>query len=230
MDIILIKIICYFVEQDQFEYKVDFYIFDGKSGEQLCIKSSKSKYTLPTLELLKSCLTETESILRKPGVPKNIAKPAPSFKPNTVHSETEFINLELSLYDFVDKKFNFSTMLRGNTFLVAANYKIFTPSKKLAVTFGPYFSENHGSDDLGIRTSGYFYPYPNNIVKFFPVISGAGFYSLNYKHFALSGEVKLGSEIPMGPIELFGEGGVGWQTDSIYVNLMINAGVRLYIF
>jgi len=147
-----------------------------------------------------------------------------------VEKEKVPINVEISLYDFVDKSFDIKKVFHSNVFLLACNYKLLDNSKKLAVTFGPYFSENHGSNDIGLRASGYFYPYPENLVIAYTALSGAGGYSLANSKIDMSLDLKMGVELPLGQFEIFGEVGVGLQKDSVFLNLMVNSGVRAYIF
>ena len=142
------------------------------------------------------------------------------------------MNLEIGLYDFVDKTFDFNKIFRGNTFLLACNFKLLDlePSKKFVVTYGPYFYENHGSDDLGLRAVGYFYPSPRELLLPYGALSGAAGYSFRNQNIIVSLDLKIGAELPIDIFEIFLETGIGYQTSSIYINLMVNSGIRVNIF
>jgi hypothetical protein len=153
-----------------------------------------------------------------------------ALKQNSFQAEKDRINLEISLYDFIDKRFKLDELLHDNVFFFAVNYKMLAPSKSLAATFGPFFSQNNGVNDLGLRINGYFYPYPENVMKIFLSLSGAGAVSLANGVVSIAGEAKMGLEISMGPVELFLESGAGLKNNSNSLNLMVNSGIRAYVF
>lgn len=237
------RIISFFIEQNNFEYTIAFYDIDGKTGEQKYTKTVKAEDSIAVVWIIRSIIAESRSSLEKEVAKKKVAKPVPGetttpevkfVKRENVKTGTDRINLEVSLYDFVDKNggslLKSSATFRLNNFLFAANYKIYAPSKKLAVTFGPFFSRAVDMNDLGLKISGFYYQSPEELFTIFASIAGAGGVTLKNSQFFASGEVKLGGVIYLKSVELFGEGGVGLRTGTTQLNMMINSGIRVYIF
>ncbi len=143
-------------------------------------------------------------------------------------------NFEVSLYDFVNKNFGVDNILKENSFLFACNFNLsdidISPSKIFSVTFGPYFSQNHGSNDLGLRGTGYFFPHSKKQLPIYAALSGSGFYSFLNQITIMSFALKFGIELPLDQAEIFLEGGMKIQTNSNYSNLLVNAGIRVYLF
>ncbi|OGF46132.1 MAG: hypothetical protein A2452_00255 [Candidatus Firestonebacteria bacterium RIFOXYC2_FULL_39_67] len=246
------KIICCFAEQINSDYTIAFYIFDGNSGEQIYFKVYKAKDSISFLKIIRNCITEAESTLIQPknlkAVEKNITKSEatkettkieliPVEEKQSISSEPtqqiniqtkiNRLNIELSLYDFVNNGLNPDL---NNTFLFAVNYEMFIPLKNLTLSAGPFYSQMKGNNNIGLRINGYYYPFSSNSINIFFSISGEGGLSLTNSAKTISCEAKIGAEITFGTVELFGEGGVCLRKGSTNLNILINSGIKVYIF
>jgi len=142
--------------------------------------------------------------------------------------EVDRINFEISLHDFIARSLN--PAFRINTLFLAANYKMTDSSRKIAAVFGPFFSRAEGDNDLGLRAGGYYYHAPDEAFNLYASISGGSALSLVKGTAYIFGEFKLGLEVKIDEIELFGEAGAGLKTGNKNIITVLNAGVRYYIF
>ncbi len=229
--------ICYFVSDNSFGYKIDFMVFDGRTGDTLYNQSGTAGDMVECIAMLSVYLKDAESILvaspkkivaaaeAKPGTSYPAAKPAR--KSYNAPSAPDRLNFEFGVYDFLNR--GCGPLVRNHSSFLALNYKISTPMKDLVFIFGPFYSEGLGSNDVGMRVAGYFNRFPKEFYNVYTGISASGGYCNRDKNLYAETEVKLGGELLIFDVDLFGEGGVAFRTGQA-LNILVNMGVRLYIF
>jgi len=235
--------ICYFVTENTYGYKIDFYIFDGSNGDTLFLKNETAGNIIDCIVLLSDYLLEAEPILKgktetpelKPQArtaPANTEKGAATAKTSKKQYNAPYapdrLNIELGAYDFINRTQG-GPFVRYHSSFIALNYKIFSPLKDLVFIFGPFYSEGLGNNDAGVRVSGYFNRYPKEIYNIYTGLSASGGYCNKNAAFFAEGEAKLGGELSLWDIDLFVEGGAAIRTNQD-VNLVVNMGARFYLF
>ena len=117
--------------------------------------------------------------------------------------------------------------------MVAANYKCYTGNKNMALNTKLYYASLKGANEAGLKVNGMIYPIPNDLFNLYATIGVGGYYRTTPQILGFGGEAKAGAEVDIGPVELFGEGGLGmtYQNSTLSgVNIIVNAGLRVYIF
>ena len=214
------RIVCFFIEGSNSDNNINFYVYDGKTGDLKFMKSDWVSDSVTALKIIRSDITQAEANLVGDGNSLNNAKAKPS---------TDRLNIEMSLNDSFDKT-AFSWRNLNNTFFFAANYKMYSSTKETVLAFGPFFYLNWGSNDIGARATGYYYPFPGKDLNVYLSMTANTGISIKNGKFIANLNPKIGLDIAIGQqFELFGEGGIEVGTVG-YVNLIINTGARVYLF
>ena len=217
------RVICFFVSEKISRFVIDFFVYDGLSGEKLLFKQAKLADFSECLGVINRFIMETEKVL----IPVAAGENQPE-KQLSGATGANRLNLEIGIYDAINRTAG-GTFIRYNPGLVALNYQMFAPSKNFILIFGPFFAQTQGDNDLGLRVGGYFNQSPRELFNIYTGLSVSGGYSLANQEGFVSGELKLGGEIAIAGVELFLEGGFALKTGS-YFNLLVNTGVRFYLF
>ncbi len=229
------KIICCYIGQSDAGFSISYYIFDGRSRKKLYSKYTGAADSVSVVGVLRNIIAGSTKILETAGIKAEVSNdkaeitktPEETGKPELLRSENERLNLEVSLYDFVDK---YISANYTNTWFFAVNYKLLTDSKNLAVNFSPFFAMMRGANELGLRISGFYYPSPESLLNGYVTVSAGGSYGFTRNEGIVFFETKLGFEILVGPVEFFAEGGADIRNSTPRPNLLINSGLRYYIF
>jgi len=214
------RIVCFFIEGSNSDNNINFYVYDGKTGDLKFMKSDWVSDSVTALKIIRSDITQAEANLVGDGNSLNNAKAKPS---------TDRLNVEMSLVDFLDKK-TVSFRNPKDTLFLAANYKMYSTSKELVLAFGPFFSLNWGLNDIGARATGYYYPFTGKDLNIYISVSANTGIALKTGEIFVYIQPKIGLDLGIGQqFELFGEGGIALGRSG-YANLIIYAGARVYLF
>ena len=225
------KEICYYVTENSYGCKIDFYILDKSNGDTLYIKNEKTDTAADAIARLSDYLADARSILASGA--KTTSAAGTGAKPQAVKKQyntlypPDRINIELGLYDFLNRARG-QSLIKAHSSFLAVNYNIFSVHKDFVFVAGPFYSEGQGSNDIGLRLGGYYNRYPNQFFNIYTGIYASGGYCNRDANMFADTGVKLGGELSILAVSLFGEGGVEFRTNEP-INLMVNMGVRLYI-